>query len=384
MAYGILKTGFACALSLAAIGTTAHAGGFARGEADTDILFEEGKVVVRSGVTYVAPQRKYDTINGAAGTDGVYLNDYWMPSAAAKFGISDNLACAATYTQPFGGSADYGPQAQAAGSSKHKEFITNEYGLTCDVKFQAGKGNVHFLGGVFLQDFSYTAVSTSGTLNLDDKAAYGYRLGAAYDIPEYAMRAQLMYRSKIDHNADVGSIDWNPALPLGSRDAYGQGTLPQSLKLSVQSGVAPGWLVYGSVKWTDWSVLKSLDYYVYSPAAIPALGIKSGYNARNDTYNWKDGWTLQAGTAHTFTDKVAGTVNLTWDSGVGNGADIMTNTWTLAAGTSIKAGPGELRLGGAVSYLAAGSQSKAESAPITATANDDWAYALSASYKIAF
>lgn len=383
MANGIVKTGFACALSLAAIGTTAHAGGFARGEADTDILFEEGKVVVRSGVTYVAPQRKFDTVTvrGAVrqSNDGVYSDSFWIPNFAAKFGFSDNLACAFTYTTPFGASATYGSDAQLAdlvgnpsyvNAYRSKKFKTNEYGATCDVKFQAGKGNLHFLGGVFLEDFSYTADSYRGTLHLEDDSALGYRLGTAYDIPEYKLRAQLMYRSKVDHEANEGNFD---VLNGGSLfyPANGYGTLPQSMKLSLQSGVAPGWLVYGSLKWTDWSVLDALHYNI------------AGTNFE-DVYNWNDGWTLQAGVAHSFTEKVAGTFNITWDSGVDSGADIASDTWTFAAGTSIKAGPGELRLGGAVSYLTSGSQSVADGAAFTATADGDWAYALSASYKIAF
>ena len=385
MANNLLKTGILCVLSLGALASAANAGGFSRGEADTDILFEEGSVAARAGVTYVSPERQYETINGVAATDAAYSNSFWIPSFAVKFKLADNPACALTYTQPFGADATYGPQAQAAGASIHKEFVSNEFGATCDVNMDAGKGRVHFLGGVFMQDFSYLAESRAGTLHLDDHSAFGYRFGVAYEITEYALRAQLMYRSKVEHDADDGSFDWNPALlPFGTRDAYGSGTLPQSLKFSLQSGIAPGWLVYGSVKWTDWSVLERLNYSIYSPAAVPALGLVAGYNDRTDVYNWKDGWTLQAGLAHAFTENVSGTVNLTWDSGVSTGADIVTDSWTVGAGALIKAGPGELRVGGAVTYLTSGSQAVADQALYNATAGGDWSYAVSGSYRIKF
>ena len=107
------KTGLATALSLAAAATAAHAGGFSWGEADTDILFEDGKVVARGGVTYVSPHRKYDTILGASASDGRYSDDYFIPSLAIKASVSENFACALTYTQPFGASATYGAQAKA-------------------------------------------------------------------------------------------------------------------------------------------------------------------------------------------------------------------------------------------------------------------------------
>lgn len=370
------KTAILCLLGVSALATSAHAGGWNRGEADTDILYEDGAYVMRGGAVYISPKRSFATINGVDAADDRYSQDYWIPSLAAKFKVSDNLACAFTYTQPFGADADYGADAQAAGASRHKDFVTNEYGATCDVSMQAGKGRIHLLGGVFLQDFEYTANAAAGDLHLQDHSAFGYRFGVGYDIPEYALRAQLMYRSAVEHDADDGEFDW-VALPLGTQDAFGSGTLPQSVKLSLQSGVAPGWMVYGSVKWTDWSVMDSLNYSIGNPMA------PGGYLPQEDVYNWKDGWTINAGVAHAFNEKIAGTVNVTWDSGVGTGADIYSDTWTFGAGVSVKAGPGELRVGGAVSYLTEGSQSGPD-AVFDATADGDWAYALSANYRITF
>lgn len=371
------------------------AGGFSRGEADTDILFEDGNVVVRSGIIGVYPQRDFKTINGAPASDDVFSDDYFIPSVAAKFRISENLACVATYTQPFGGSSTYGPQAQAADGAvdpwvlpnglvlpgnykKHEEFTTHEYGATCDVSFSAGPGDLHLIGGGFLQSFSYRQDTFYGKLHLEDDGAPGYRAGIAYDIPEYAMRAQLMYRSEVHQKADG---DFSPDFlarfpPLGvdqTAFAHGSGSLPQSLELSLQSGVAPGWLVYGSVKWTDWSVLQTLNYTIENPLGDQQID-----------FFWKDGWTIQGGVAHAFTDKVAGTINLTWDRGVSTGADIMTDMWTIGAGTSIKTELGELRFGIGVTYMEEGSQSVAKGANFDAAAGDDWALAFSGSYKISF
>jgi long-chain fatty acid transport protein len=38
----------------------AQAGGFSRGSADTDIIFEPGNFNMRSSVTYVSPTRKFN------------------------------------------------------------------------------------------------------------------------------------------------------------------------------------------------------------------------------------------------------------------------------------------------------------------------------------
>ncbi|GMB83625.1 OmpP1/FadL family transporter [Shinella zoogloeoides] len=376
----IFKNGILAAAAFAALASTAQAGGYSRGEADTDILFESGDFIFRAGATYVSPRRAFKTTGGTANHDGVYSNDYWIPSVAAKIGISENFACALTYTQPFGADATYGPQARAAmvglGKYSDKGFETNEYGATCDVKFDVGPGKIHFLGGVFLQDFTYDATNEGGLLpagkfHLRDDGAFGYRIGAAYEITEYALRVSLMYRSEVKHEADEGYYDFT-TLPIPTRSATGYGTLPQSLKLSVQTGVAPGWLVYGSVKWTDWSVLDTLNYTI------------TGLGANKDVYNWKDGWTLQAGVAHVFNEKLTGTVNLTWDSGVSTGADIHGDTITLGAGILAKVGPGDLRFGGGITRMSSGSQSIAKGATFDATGGGGWAYGVTGSYKISF
>ncbi len=87
-------------------------------------------------------------------------------------------------------------------------------------------------------------------------------------FPKIALRAQLMYRSAVDHSPSGQAA----AIRFTVRDANRQlagaafcdggyrHASPQSVELKVQSGIAPGWLAFGSVKWTDWSVLDGLDY----------------------------------------------------------------------------------------------------------------------------
>ena len=380
MASVILKISSVVLLGATMIAGNAYAGGFSRGEANTDILFEPGQYGFDAGFIYVSPQVSYATIGtgGAVGTDPRFSQDYWIPSVAAKARFGDALGCALTYTQPFGGSTVYGTQAQAAQVGKKfysKDFVSNEYGATCDVRFDAGPGKFHVLGGAYLQDFTYTAVSNLGTLKLNDGGSYGYRIGAAYDIDKYAMRAAVMYRSAVTQNATgtftptaTGAFVFGTSSVIPST---GNGTLPQSVKLSLQSGVAPGWLVYGSVEWTNWSVLQTLNYSIST-------------SAQQDKYYWKDGWTIQAGVGHQFTDDIAGTINVTWDQGVGSGADIMTDKWTVGTGAEFKLGPGKLQVGGAVTYITGGSQSTANGASFNATTNGSWAYSAGAGYKVSF
>lgn len=379
--------------ALATVAGTAAAGGFNRGEADTDILYEDGTAAFRAKTTFMAPQRGFETINGAAAADGSHVDNYAVPSAGVMARMSDNLACAGTYTQPFGAKASYGLQAQAADAAASPSgnatieagFRANEYGLTCAVRTELETGRVSFLGGVFLQSFDYKEVTRLGTLRLKDDSEFGYRLGTAYEIPDIALRAELLYRSEIKHDgggnftvstlgAPVLSFITGTPVPAGLQlPATSFGTLPQSLEFSLQSGIAPGWLAFGSVKWTDWSVLPQFDYTIV------------GLGPMVKNFRFRDGWTVTGGIGHTFTETVSGAFSLTWDRGTGTGADILTDTWTFGLGTAVKAGPGEFRVGGAVSYLTSGSQVAAPGyADFDATVDGDVAYGANLSYLVKF
>lgn len=347
----------ATALTIVAA-SAAQAGGFSRGTADTDILFEEGNVA-RAGVTVVVPNRSKDTFAGQPAS-GFENPAYAIPSAAAKVQISSDLACAGTYTTPFGGHSDYtkfsvsgapvGFDPTSSTGSSEQDFVTHEFGATCAYGFDMGRGRLSLLGGVFYQTLDFEQFVGGPTrpykFSLKDES-FGYRIGAAYEIKEIALRAQLMYRSAVDVSA-TGDIATNPGgTSLGP--ATGDARFPQSLEAKFQTGVAPGWLAYGSVKWTDWSVFDTLKYTINSPLPLTSP------NTLN--FFWRDGWTVTAGVGHAFTDTISGTANVTWDRGVGTGHDISTDMWSLGVGGSYKPSKNiEVRGGLALLYFASGSQ----------------------------
>jgi long-chain fatty acid transport protein len=318
------------------LATAANAGGFSRGTADTDILYEDGNFVSRSSVTWVSPTQKLST-QGYGPTESTDLLDsYVVPNFAMKLEPVDNIACAGTYTTPFGGKSDYsntaaGYDVSSATRSVKQDFVTNELGLTCGVSFNAGPGKFTILGGAFYQSLDFEQLIghnplaggiPTAALRLSDQG-YGYRLGAAYEIPEIALRAQLMYRSAVNVDAN-GSLDNLLTGATINPFATGKATFPQSVELKVQSGVAPGWLVYGGVKWTEWSVFDVLEYN--------ATGVPASLN-----FFWKDGWTVNGGVAHQVNDMLAVTAGLTWDRGVGTGHDLQeSDVWTVSAGASFK------------------------------------------------
>ena len=373
IAFGVL------AALVALDASSAVAGGFTRGAADIDILYEDGRFVTRDSMTFVDPNRTYDKKPGVPGLapslDGREFSDsYWVPSLAAKVGITDDLSCAATYTVSNGGSSDNRGVIDRRGKIK-ESFTTDEYGLTCAYRFELPKGRMYVIGGVFYEDFDYDldartfaapGVLTPIKVGLGD-GDFGWRAGLAYEIPEIAFRTSLVYRSGTSFSAD-GDARFD-ALGM-TAPAGGWGDLPQSVELKVQSGIAENWLAFGSVKWTDWSVMDRLHL---------RFGPQDFYN----DYYWRDGLTVSAGVAHSFNDKVSGFTSVTWDRGVATGWDLYGDTVSFAVGTTVKAPiGGEFRLTAAAVWLAP-EQENAYGA-LNASTQSSWGYALQAQYKVKF
>ena len=364
------------------MGGGAQGGAFSRGTADTDIIFDPGNFNMRAGVTYVAPHREFDK-NPVAGLVGTsYTSDYAIPSAAIKLNLADNFRCAGTIVDNNGGAARYA--VPKLSGKLEEEFTTNEKALTCGVKFQAGPGNFWLLGGGYMENFTYHRENLFGTrgpttpdatLNLDGQE-FGYRVGLAYEITDIALRGQVMYRSGTQYGAD-GMLEapaialaqalarqgvpnaMNPyaALPPGMQvpvEALGFGNLPQTVEFKFQSGIAPGWLGFASVKWSDWSTLTALDV-----RSKPSAGFPNGVPISSDIYKWRDGWTVTGGVGHAFNDSVSGLVSLTWDRGVSTGWDLSGDAYTLVLGGLVK-DPlgGELRGGVGFSYLSSASETQ--------------------------
>lgn len=386
-------------LLLTLVGNAA-AGGFTRGTADTNILFKEDRIAARAGVTIVSPTRRYSrNPNNPDLVGHDIVATHAIPSAAVKVMITDNLRCAGTFVTALGGHAQYDAPKNAArptpmgggiadAGKTEEEFTIDETGVTCAVSFELGPGNFYVLGGAFQERFDYdrkntlTAYGLPGTpdgtpvgkahLTYDD-IKYGFRLGAAYEIPDIALRAVLLYRSGTSYRPK-GELDLATPAGVSMLEAHGKGDLPQSIELSLQSGIAKDWLAYGWVKWTDWSVTTQFISQSYWAPGVPGPG------DTND-YFWRDGWTLSGGVGHNFHDRLSGYAGVTWDEGVATGYDHSSETWSLSGGLSfIDPLGGELWAGGSLSTIAAAKETRYGDANTALEAG--WAYALNVGYAV--
>lgn len=378
----MLKTAFkVSAVSLALSGgiLTAHAGGLERSSQDFDILFEDGNVV-ETGATFVTPQRKLKNIRGNPfpvnpvpnqnlgkpfDTEVDEGKSYWVPKVSAKIQLTDDLGCAVQYREPWGIDTDSGINNARMFSAIEQKISSRDYGLNCAYRFAiTDKGFLRILGGISYQELkgkqtkiSPLSSTSFANSNLDvEDSAVGWRIGAAYEIPEIALRASLVYQSKINYDLD-GTVT---VAPIGTGLSFttpviGSVATPQSVEFKFQTGIAPDWLALASIKWTDWKSITKVGFNNSGDAPFLMGQFPIGSEVTSLDLYYKDGWTLMGGIGHKFNDKWSGAATLTWDRGTTTGLTSQTDVWLLGLGANYKATEHlEFRLAGAVGILTSG------------------------------
>ena len=169
---------------------------------------------------------------------------------------------------------------------------------------------------------------------------FGYVLGAAYQIPDIALRVGLTWESEIEHSFDTHEVI--PALGVDLDDTT-KITLPQSVKLDFQSGVAKNTLVFGSIKWTEWS-----KWEVRTPGYEAVTGTEvTGLD--DDTITWR------VGVGHKFNEKASGFAQVRYEKS--NGGDISRLSPTdglMSFGIGGQLVDGNVKLRGGIEYVSLG------------------------------
>lgn len=229
---------------------TAMAGGIERAVLNYGILYEEGSRA-EIGFSTVSPTVSGTYVAGlGGGSTGDMAGSYQTFSFAYKQDLNDKLSFGIFVNTPYGADANYtaGPYTglQATWDSKQIAGVMR-YEITPAVSLLGGLRYVRSSADInippALLGFNYTASGTTGDL--------GYVVGAAYEKPEIALRVALTYESAIKHSfptVETGA----PFGPAGI-DTTTEVEMPQSITLDFQSGVAKDTLIFGSIRWAEWS-----------------------------------------------------------------------------------------------------------------------------------
>lgn len=224
-------------MALAVSGAAAHAGGFERGGHSVSVLFEKGNYAEFS-FGAVSPD-----VSGNLGIPtGDVAADYLSFGAAYKRDLTDQLSVALIFDQPWGASVKY-PAALGGGYAYLRSSsltLAGRYKTSENFSLHAGLRYVTVDGNLFVPNVAVPALTVLPQ-SFQSDSDLGYMIGAAYEIPDIALRVALTYFSETEHNL---------ASSLGTTGTINP---PQSVNLDFQTGIAADTLLFGQIRWADWT-----------------------------------------------------------------------------------------------------------------------------------
>lgn len=297
---------FASAAALLAASTSlASAGNLDRSGQTIGIIFEQGTYSELS-FGFVAPSVSgSDGATGGGAASGNVANNFTQVGLAYKQQVNDKLSFALIIDQPFGADVVW-PTAAAGGSAALGGTTAklDTVAFTGIARYDFGnRFSVH--GGLRAQQLSGNVVLSGAaygplngyTVGFDDDIGYGYLLGAAYEIPDIALRVSLTYNSEIDHDVDTAE-NINPGVVTNTRI-----TTPDSWNLDFQTGIAKDTLLFGGVRWVDYSEVDVIPatFGAVTPAGTSLVTIE-------------DTTTYTLGVGRRFNEKFTGAISVQYET----------------------------------------------------------------------
>lgn len=267
-------------LSLAALlasTTIAAAGGLDRSQNGYGILFEDGNRF-ELGLSSAMPEVTGSHPAGiGGGTTGDMAGDDFAVSTAFKLEVNDRMGVAFFMNMPYQADASYAQgfytgldaQWESTGSSIVLSYDVSDrvtvYGGLRQVKSQAtiaipdqlNRAGLALAGAAGNAAAAALAASApAGSLAYsaatESDTQTGWIAGAAYQRPEIALRVALTYEQGFTHS--FGTTETLPAVAIVGAQSVTDIEMPDTWTLDFQTGVAPGTLVFGSIRYADWSV----------------------------------------------------------------------------------------------------------------------------------
>ncbi len=330
----------------------AMAGGLDRSGQSIGILFQQGSVAELSFGT-VDP-----AVSGTAFgfPTGDMAPAYVVPAVGVKFDLGEKVSVALILDTPFGADALYGAGSPYAGISA----TVDSSALTAVVGYDVSE-RFKVFGGASYQTISGSVVlpgAPTYTFDLDPASGVGLVAGAAYQIPAIALRVALTYRSEV--TSTHTETETAGATFPGTMDI----TTPQSLNLEFQTGLNPKTLLFGSVRWVDWS-----SFAVVAPVG----GTLVSYSDDVVTYS--------LGVGRKITEALSIAVTAGYEQSTGTPSSVLSPTdgnFSLGVGASYDLGSG--KISGGVRYVWLGDATDIYGQPFT----DNYAVAVGMKYAWEF
>lgn len=334
----------------ALVATSAYAGGLERSSQSVGILFAKGTYaeltfgrvapdVSGSHSAAVAP------VLGAA-SSGDMTRDFNTASFGFKTALNDQLDLALVLDSPIGADVKYkaGTGYIYGGSTATLDSTA----LTMLARYKL-PSNFSVHGGLRFQRVEGKVALFNGyAMSTDTSAETGFVIGAAWEKPEIAARIALTYNSAITHN-------FNATENISPVPTQFETEIPQSLNLEFQSGIAADTLVFGSVRWVEWSKTD------ITPAALFAASGSSLVDYDDDTI------TYNLGLGRKFSESWSGAVTMAYEPSHGGFTGNLgpTDGYT-SLGLAATYTHGNMKITGGARYIWVGDAKTEAAAPVPA------------------
>ncbi|UUS61697.1 MULTISPECIES: OmpP1/FadL family transporter [unclassified Acinetobacter] len=250
---------------------------------------------------------------------------------ALKIQPHENISAGVIYEQPFHTDISYQYSPRLPDSSnidiESADINFRTHNLTGLVGYQPNN-NWNIYSGLSLQTFKgdlkisgqqYAALNGYHADFKQDEAI-GWLLGFSYQIPEYAIKTSLTYRSKIKHENKTSESTLYSNGPFQLvLDTHTSIQTPQSVNFDFQTAISPHNVVYGTVRWINWK-----DFNIQPPqfnAVLQYAALDPQYRDLADIQlveYQKDQWSGKLGIAHQFNPSWLAAAEFIWDNGTGN------------------------------------------------------------------
>lgn len=296
--------------SMALAAAPALAGGLDRAGLGLGPLFEKGNYV-ELGFASVTPKISANFHSNVG-------NSYVSTSLGFKTDLNDKFSLGLVVNQPYGVDIAYPASAFTGGSTLGAQLnstsimVLARYKITDNFSAHGGLYSAT-VGGTF----DPPAPAPSGVkIAIANSTSTGYALGVAYEKPEIAARVALTWYSGTNHSDPLSASSVN---------------IPQAVNLDFQTGIAKDTLVFGSIRWGEWSkstviVAGGRVAYWTANSFDYSLGV-----GRRFSENWSGALTV--GYAPKSSDAFAQALNPTNGSlSVGLGVTYTQDNWKVSAG----------------------------------------------------
>jgi len=241
------------------------AGGIDRAGQTVDIIFRDGNFAQLSVAGTWPDVTGSDVAQGPPGfppgfdTGASYDNvadSFASVGFGIKYDLTERFSLSLIGQEDFGSDLEYdgGATTSLLGGTVAKAdtyalALVGRYRIDDNFAVHAGVRGDRADGRIRLSGLAYGPVN-GYEVDLADDLAFGWLVGASYEIPDIALRVAVTYNSRIRHEFDTTeTLPGTPSRPSGDTDV----DTPQSVNVDFQTGIAEGTLVFGSIRWAEWS-----------------------------------------------------------------------------------------------------------------------------------